>query len=271
MLENYRSAPQVLSAANSLIAQRTGTRIAKDLLARRTLPRRPAGHLPRRADAPRRRPPGSPGEMRAAARAPGRAIPATSTVLYRARYCDSRAVEEAFIREQIPHTVYSGTPFFARREVKDALSYLRLIATKNDLDFRRVANVPKRNLGAGDLKYLEEAAEREGTTLYEALEAHIGDDIFKGTGAADFLNLAETFSATYAERPVSAVLADLLQASGYAAAAQPHAAGVPRPGPRGQKPPPICGWPSRPPRRSSPRASAWPTPSSARAPCKVSI
>ncbi len=78
-----------------------------------------------------------------------------------------------------------------------------------------MANVPKRNLGRRRMKYLEEAAEREGTTLYEALEAHIGDDIFKGTGAADFLKLVETFSATYAERPVSAVLADLLQASGY--------------------------------------------------------
>ena len=208
MLENYRSVPQVLSAANSLIA-RNRQRIAKDLLARRT----DAGPAVwyHGADSP----------AEAAWIAEGvRALHGAGVaygdiaVLYRAHYA-SRAVEEAFIREQIPHTVYSGTPFFARREVKDALSYLRLIATKNDLDFRRVANVPKRNLGRRRMKYLEEAAEREGTTLYEALEAHIGDDIFKGTGAADFLKLVETFSATYAERPVSAVLADLLQASGY--------------------------------------------------------
>ena len=208
MLENYRSVPQVLSAANSLIA-RNRQRIAKDLLARRT----DAGPAVwyHGADSP----------AEAAWIAEGvRALHGAGVaygdiaVLYRAHYA-SRAVEEAFIREQIPHTVYSGTPFFARREVKDALSYLRLIATKNDLDFRRVANVPKRNLGRRRMKYLEEAAEREGTTLYEALEAHIGDDIFKGTGAANFLKLVETFSATYAERPVSAVLADLLQASGY--------------------------------------------------------
>ena len=208
MLENHRSVPQVLSAANSLIA-RNRQRIAKDLLARRT----DAGPAVwyHGADSP----------AEAAWIAEGvRALHGAGVaygdiaVLYRAHYA-SRAVEEAFIREQIPHTVYSGTPFFARREVKDALSYLRLIATKNDLDFRRVANVPQRNLGRRRMKYLEEAAEREGTTLYEALEAHIGDDIFKGTGAADFLKLVETFSATYAERPVSAVLADLLQASGY--------------------------------------------------------
>ena len=208
MLENHRSVPQVLSAANSLIA-RNRQRIAKDLLARRT----DAGPAVwyHGADSP----------AEAAWIAEGvRALHGAGVaygdiaVLYRAHYA-SRAVEEAFIREQIPHTVYSGTPFFARREVKDALLYLRLIATKNDLDFRRVANVPKRNLGRRRMKYLEEAAEREGTTLYEALEAHIGDDIFKGTGAADFLKLVETFSATYAERPVSAVLADLLQASGY--------------------------------------------------------
>lgn len=83
-------------------------------------------------------------------------------VLYQAHYA-SRAVEEAFVREQIPHTVYSDVPFFARREIKDALSYLRLIAAKNDLDFRRVANVPKRNLGRRRMKYLEETADREGT------------------------------------------------------------------------------------------------------------
>ena len=82
-------------------------------------------------------------------------------VLYQAHYA-SRAVEEAFVREQIPHTVYSDVPFFARREIKDALSYLRLIAAKNDLDFRRVANVPKRNLGRRRMKYLEETADRKG-------------------------------------------------------------------------------------------------------------
>ena len=68
------------------------------------------------------------------------------TVLYRAHYV-TRAVEEVLLREKIPYTIYSGVPFFGRMEIKDALSYLRMIVYQDDLSFRRIANVPKRNLG----------------------------------------------------------------------------------------------------------------------------
>ena len=68
------------------------------------------------------------------------------TVLYRAHYV-TRAVEEALMHEKIPYTIYSGVQFFDRMEIKDALSYLRMIAYQDDLSFRRIANAPKRNLG----------------------------------------------------------------------------------------------------------------------------
>jgi DNA helicase-2/ATP-dependent DNA helicase PcrA len=83
------------------------------------------------------------------------------TVLYRAHYV-TRTVEEALLREKIPYTIYSGVQFFGRMEIKDALSYLRMIAYRDDLSFLRIANVPKRNLGERRMKFLREYAAQNG-------------------------------------------------------------------------------------------------------------
>ena len=56
-------------------------------------------------------------------------------------------MEEALVREKIPYTIYSGVQFFDRREVKDALSYLRMVTYQDDLSLARVINSPKRNIG----------------------------------------------------------------------------------------------------------------------------
>lgn len=55
-------------------------------------------------------------------------------------------------------------------EIKDALSYLRMIAYQDDLSFRRIANAPKRNLGKRRMAFLQETAEKEGTSLYVTLK-----------------------------------------------------------------------------------------------------
>ena len=208
MLENYRSVPSVVAVANSLIAKNR-ERVPKDLVARRNQ-FGPAVWY-HAADSPAEA--SWIAEGVAALHESGVAY-GDMAVLYRAHYA-SRSVEEALIRARIPHTVYSGTPFFARREIKDALAYLRFIMAKDDLDFRRIANTPRRNLGKRRMAYLAEAAEREGTTLYEALCSHVGDEIFAGTSARSFIALIEAFSTTYGERPVSEVLDDLMKKSGY--------------------------------------------------------
>ena len=137
-----------------------------------------------------------------------------ANVNYRAHYV-TRAVEEVLLEEKIPYTIYSGVQFFARQEIKDALSYLRMLVFKDDLSFRRIVNVPKRNLGKRRLAFLEETAEREHTSLYEGLVRHLDEPTFKGTKAHDFVALIEQFAAAYDGRPVSEVLAALLDASGY--------------------------------------------------------
>ena len=208
MMDNYRSTPEILAVANSLIAKNR-ERIKKDLIP--TLP------------------PGSPvlchladTQCVEADWIAGRIKVLHDTgvpyrdmaVLYRAHYV-TRAVEEALLREKLPYTIYSGVQFFGRMEIKDALSYLRMIAYQDDLSFLRVANVPKRNLGRRRMAFLQEYAQREGCSLYRALRENMDEPIFKGTRAASFLSLIDGFSDGYEGRPVSEVLSSILNESGY--------------------------------------------------------
>ena len=68
-------------------------------------------------------------------------------VLYRANYL-SRSIEQEMIRRQIPYKIFGGLKFFNRKEVKDALSYIRLVVMGDDLSFERVVNTPTRGIGA---------------------------------------------------------------------------------------------------------------------------
>lgn len=208
MVENYRSTPEILAVANSLI-DKNRNRIKKELK-----PILPAGtpvvcHFAQTQEAEAR---WMAEEMRRLHEAgtPYRDM----TVLYRAHYV-TRAVEEVLLEEKIPYTIYSGVQFFDRMEIKDALSYLRMIAYKDDLSFRRIANVPKRNLGKRRMEFLQEYAEQRGCLLYQALLDNLEDPIIKGTGAGKFISLIESFAAGYEGRPVSEVLSAILNESGY--------------------------------------------------------
>jgi DNA helicase-2/ATP-dependent DNA helicase PcrA len=210
MTRNYRSTPQVIAAANSLIAKNT-QRIEKDLI-----PTLPDGdpvvyHHARTAEEEAR---WIAGEIKALR---DRGVPLHDiAILYRAHYL-SRTIEEVFLREQLPYVIFSGVGFFSRREIKDALSYLRLVAYRDDLSFLRVANVPKRNLGRSRMKFLQDYAEKNGCSLYRALELTVDDEIFKNTKAKRLISLVERFSALSGELPVSELLSKILDESGYEA------------------------------------------------------
>ena len=208
MMENYRSTPQILAAANSLI-DKNRHRIKKDLL-----PTLPDGapvlcHYGDTVGAEAKWIAGQVRQLRE------QGVPYSDmTILYRAHFV-TRNIEEVFLREKIPYAIYSGTQFFQRMEIKDALCYLRIIAYKDDLSFLRVANTPKRNIGKRRVAFLQEYAARHGCTLYDGLVRTLEDDIFKGTKAKQFVKLVEGFAANYAQRPVSEVLAAILNESGY--------------------------------------------------------
>ena len=212
MMKNYRSTPQILAAANQLI-RRNRTRIKKDLIS--ALPDGPKV-LCHHGE--------TEGEEAEWIAAKMRQLSEEGisfrhmTVLYRAHYV-SRHIEEALLKEKIPYTIYSGVPFFERMEVKDALSYLRLIAYRDDLSFLRVANVPKRNLGQRRMAWLTAYAEQNPCSLFEALRHGVSEEpgLFQGTGAGEFLQMVERLGENYEIKPVSELLSEVLDQSGYEA------------------------------------------------------
>lgn len=208
MMKNYRSTPQILSVANSLI-EKNIKRMKKNLLPTLADGQHVFCHHAENSETEAK----WIADNIKALHEQGVSYK-DITILYRAHYI-TRSVEEVFLREELPYTIYSGVQFFGRMEIKDALSYLRMIAYKDDLSFMRVANVPKRNLGQRRMKFLQEWAENNQCSLYEALTANIDNDLFKGTKAIEFITLVENFAVNYSERPISEVLSELLDKSGY--------------------------------------------------------
>lgn len=208
MMRNYRSTPEILAAANSLIGKNKN-RIKKALI-----PMLPAGRPVRwyhakTAEAEAR---WIAGEIKTLA---SEGVPLRDVaILYRAHHI-SRTLEEVFLKEEIPYTIFSGVQFFNRMEIKDALSYLRLVAYRDDLSFLRVANVPKRNIGERRMRFLQEYAEANSCTLYAALTHNLEHELFKNTKARKLIDLVERFGARSPEIPVSELLSDLMDQSGY--------------------------------------------------------
>jgi DNA helicase-2/ATP-dependent DNA helicase PcrA len=92
-------------------------------------------------------------------------------VLYRSN-AQSRVFEEAFLNARMPYRVYGGLRFFERAEIKDALAYLRLVASRaDDTSFERVVNLPTRGIGAKTLDTLRDMARAGGTSLWHAAVA----------------------------------------------------------------------------------------------------
>ena len=126
-------------------------------------------------------------------------------ILYRASYM-SRPLEQALVNERIPYEVWGGVRFFERKEIKDALGYLRLIAGDEDLAFRRIANVPPRGVGKVYLERLQQAATRDGLSLYETLKRRIDDKEFKRESVRAFIDVIEKCRAEVGRRSIVSLL-----------------------------------------------------------------
>ena len=210
MMENYRSTAPILAVANSLI-DKNRIRMKKELI--------PAGNLPGQEKPVWFHAKNAAEEAQFVAdeikRLKNAGVkPTDIAVLYRAHYV-SRALEEVFLKEKLPYILYSGVQFYNRAEIKDAVSYLRLIACHDDLSFARVVNTPKRNIGDKRMKFLREYADTHGCLLYDALKENVHMDLFRNTGAKVFIELIDGYGARYADMQVSEILAQVLEESGY--------------------------------------------------------
>jgi DNA helicase-2/ATP-dependent DNA helicase PcrA len=141
-------------------------------------------------------------------------------VFYRTN-AQSRVLEEQLVRLDIPYRVIGGTRFYERREVKDALAYLRVIANPTDeVSLRRILNVPKRGIGDTSVGRLDAWAAAQGRTFADALlkaeEAGVSGKALAGIRQLVAL-LDELRHKAGDDAPPSALLEAVLARSGYAA------------------------------------------------------
>ena len=143
-------------------------------------------------------------------------------VLYRTN-AQSRAIEEACLRYGIRYQVVGGTRFYSRREVKDALAYLRVLRSDADqVSFERVINVPARSIGDKTIAVIRAYVAREGVPFWlgleRAAEGEVGELAGRARAAvADFVGLIRRLRSRVGVLPLPELLDDLLERSGYRA------------------------------------------------------
>ncbi|MGR2768727.1 DNA helicase II [Photobacterium ganghwense] len=120
---------------------------------------------------------------------------ADTAMLYRSN-AQSRVLEEALIQAGMPYRIYGGMRFFERQEIKDALSYLRLIANRHDdASFERVVNTPARGLGERTLETIRLAARDRGATMWQASVALLEEQVLAGRAANSLRRFIELVNA----------------------------------------------------------------------------
>ena len=133
-------------------------------------------------------------------------------ILYRSNYL-SREVEKVFIENRIPYVIYGGMRFYERMEVKDILSYLRLIVTGDDLAFQRVINQPKRGIGQKSIDTIFSLAKENNISMYEVVKQGL---FAKNQSVLEsFVDMVERWKSSLDGKPLEEVLTDVFEQSGY--------------------------------------------------------
>ena len=133
-------------------------------------------------------------------------------ILYRSNYL-SREVEKVFIENRIPYVIYGGIRFYERMEVKDILSYLRLIVTGDDLAFQRVINQPKRGIGQKSIDTIFSLAKENNISMYEVVKQGL---FAKNQSVLEsFVDMVERWKSSLDGKPLEEVLTDVFEQSGY--------------------------------------------------------
>ncbi len=138
-------------------------------------------------------------------------------VFYRT-HAQSRSFEEECIRSNVPYRIFGGIRFYERKEIKDILAYLRLVANpKDDISLRRILNVPRRGIGETALARAEQIARERGGSLGEVLAA---PGLLAGLGRTaiaieGFFAMIERWRQQQATMPVTALAEAILEETGY--------------------------------------------------------
>lgn len=141
-----------------------------------------------------------------------------TSILVRAGY-QTRLFEEAFLTESIPYKVVGGLKFYDRKEIKDCISYLKLVINSdNDLAFERVVNVPRRGVGDITLAKVYENSKRFSISLFDSTEMMLRQKLIKGKaaeGLKKFINDVKRWNLLIESLSISELAKIILSESGY--------------------------------------------------------
>lgn len=217
--QNYRSTPQILNCANTLI-EKNDLRLKKDLFTK-AAPGTNVFHIHSKTE-------DKDVEeivktIRKIKKEKGKSY-SDFAVLYRSGFL-SRVIERKLVEEGIPYEIYGGVKFYQRMEILDVVAYLRLIAFNDDLSFKRIINTPRRKFGRTRVAALERIRENneinlfdgdlKDKSLYEVLKTHLGDQAFNGSGGGQFVSLIENLKALKDRLKISELVNRVCIDSGY--------------------------------------------------------
>lgn len=141
-------------------------------------------------------------------------------ILYRSN-AQSRVLEEALLHARIPYRIYGGLRFFDRLEVKDALAYMRLIASRNDdAALERVINTPTRGIGDRTLGIIREGARERGLPMWEAARQLVQEKVLSGragNAVQSFLDLIDSLEDETSDYPLGRQVDTAIKKSGLMA------------------------------------------------------
>lgn len=207
---NYRSTPDILDVANYIIANNQN-RVPKELYTMRLNEMRPVYHHCRSEKE----------EAQYVADTIEEQIrqgesPKDFAVLFRSSFL-SRGIEQQLLKRKIAYSVWGGVRFFDRKEIKDLICYLRLVASDaDDLAFTRIINLPARKFGNAAMKNLREIADATGTSLMTALRESLNTPRYNKASIRQFVGLIDAAREWSAQMRVSDLADKLLNTSGLA-------------------------------------------------------
>ncbi|WP_413539214.1 UvrD-helicase domain-containing protein [Aerococcus viridans] len=138
-------------------------------------------------------------------------------ILYRTN-AQSRVMEENLVKANMPYRIVGGLKFYDRKEIKDILAYLRLLANPSDnLSFTRIINVPKRGIGPGTLDKLNTFASQQGISLLQAASL-VDHSPITGKGATNLKAFGKMMANLQAQRaflPIQDLVEEVLEKTGY--------------------------------------------------------
>lgn len=209
--ENYRSTPSILKGANSVI-QNNKNRIEKDLYTNLPDEQKIIHYSAFEDDLE----PAWVADRISKLKMDGHSY-RDIAILYRSNYL-SRSLEKKLLERKIPYRIYGGVRFYDRAEIKDSLSYLRMLIHNNsaiDLALKRIINVPKRSIGNKTVEKIEELSRNENINCYEVIKNH---EVCKGKSLVamnEFIALIEKYRLLVSSMSISMLLEALVNESGY--------------------------------------------------------